>query len=316
MQRFLNGSSIAASLVMCGALACSAGAGAPPSPRGNAGNGGTAMTGGVSNAGGSAGSGGSVTSGGNGGTSGGGMSGGGGTGNGGDAGAGGSAGSSGSGGGTTGPGPCPADAIFCTGFEEAGLPLETTYQPAYKAADWANHMAIQSSVVNSGAQALEVKNTGEYWSMLTVALPTPTFWVRLYLRSSEDWGQDGHNSFFMAMTGDGAENGGDNMEVSEQFCQPVLNLHDSIATSVGGTQLCGTGTGPLAKETWRCVEAFFDGAAGTYQVFADNQPVIDKTGWNQLAFATFSFGYVNFHGPQRAMWYDDIAVAPSRIGCP
>ena len=32
---------------------------------------------------------------------------------------------------------------------------------------------------------------------------------------------------------------------------------------------------------------------------------------------TFKFGFEGFHGPPRQMWYDDVAVAPTRIGgCP
>jgi hypothetical protein len=304
--------------------ACSAGAGAPSSSGrgGGAGNGaGGSQAGSASSSGGVAGtsvSGGSAGSDvpGAGGTTGG-TTGGGGNGAGAEAGtsAGGSDGVAGSGGGGS-VGACPSNAIFCTGFEESGIPAGMSYQPAYKAADWSNHMAIQSSVTNSGSSALEVKNTGEYWAMLSLPVATSTFWVRVYMRSSEDWGQEGHNSFLMAMTGNGDFNGGDNVEVSEQFCQPVFNLHDDVVVSTGGTPACGTGVGPLAKNTWRCVEALFDGAAGTYQVYADNQLILDKTGWNQLAFATFSIGYVNFHGPQRTMWYDDLAVAPARVGCP
>jgi hypothetical protein len=32
------------------------------------------------------------------------------------------------------------------------------------------------------------------------------------------------------------------------------------------------------------------------------------------AIKIFKFGFQNFHGPNRVMWYDDVAVAPTRIG--
>jgi hypothetical protein len=226
-----------------------------------------------------------------------------------------STGGSGTGGAST-PGACPADAWFCTGFEQAGLPAGATYQPAYKATEWMTHMAIQSSVVSSGSQALEVINTGEYWAMLSVPVSSPTFWSRLYVRSDQDMGQTEHNAFFMAMTGNGDQNGGDNVEIAEQYCQVVLNLHDNVVTTIGGMQACGTGIPPLAKDTWHCMEAYFDGPNGNVQVYADGKQIIDKSNWTQLSFQTFSFGYVNYHGPQRTMYYDDVAVGPTRIGCP
>jgi hypothetical protein len=45
-------------------------------------------------------------------------------------------------------------------------------------------------------------------------------------------------------------------------------------------------------------------------------PVMDKSGWTKLPHLTFVFGFVEFHGPSRTMWYDDVAVGPARLGCP
>ncbi len=222
-------------------------------------------------------------------------------------------------GGTTEPGACPTDAWFCTGFEDATLPpAGASYQPAYKvqSGEWSTHMALQTAVVGSKTQALEVKQTNEFWAMLAVPVQAPTFWARLYVRSTEDLGQTDHNAFFMAMTGDGDQNGGDNVEIAEQYCQVVLNLHDDVVTSIGGTPACGTGHAPLAKDTWHCMEAYFDGPNGAVQVYSDNEKIIDKAGLTTLDFKTFSFGFVKFHGPDRTMYYDDVAVGPTRIGCP
>jgi hypothetical protein len=151
--------------------------------------------------------------------------------------------------------------------------------------------------------------------MLSVPAPAASFWVRLYLRSSVDIGQSEHNSYYQAMTGDGEPNAGDNVEVSEQYCQVVLNLHDDVVVSTGGTAACGSGVPPLAKDTWHCMETFFDGTNGGVQVYADGAKIIDKSGWTKLSFKTFSFGYLGFHGPARTVWVDDVAVATTRVGC-
>lgn len=84
-----------------------------------------------------------------------------------------------------------------------------------------------------------------------------------------------------------------------------------------------TSSGELAAEmasevSAACLEAKFDGAAGDVQVFADNTQIIDATAWPpaKAAFNTFEFGFATYHGPGRNIWYDDVVVAPTRVGCP
>lgn len=213
-------------------------------------------------------------------------------------------------------GACPPSATFCSDFEAAGLPAGATYRPSYQAADALNNMEIDASTFHAGAHSLHVKpgGGGYDWRMLSVPAPGPKFWARLYVRSSVEIGQAEHNAFFQAMTGDGDPNAGDNVEVAEQFCQILLNLHDALVLQEGATSMCGSGT-KLPANTWHCMEAYFDGTKGDVQVYANGTKIIDKTGWDKLDFKTFSFGYLGFHGPARSMWYDDVAVAPERIGC-
>ncbi|XYH94119.1 hypothetical protein ACMHYB_40660 [Sorangium sp. So ce1128] len=178
-------------------------------------------------------------------------------------------------------------------------------------------MEIDASIFHGGAHSLHVKpgGSGYDWRMLSVPAPGPKFWARLYVRSSVDIGQAEHNAYFQAMTGNGDPNEGHNVEVAEQYCQIVLNLHDVVVLSEGGETRCGSGGTLLPKDQWHCMEAYFDGTQGDVQVYANGTKIIDKAGWDKLDFKTFSFGYLGFHGPARSMWYDDVAVAPERIGC-
>ncbi|WP_437522290.1 hypothetical protein WME79_31155 [Sorangium sp. So ce726] len=178
-------------------------------------------------------------------------------------------------------------------------------------------MAIDTSVFHAGSRALRVNpgGSGYDWRMLSVPAPGSKFWVRLYVRSSVDIGQAEHNAYFQAMTGSGEPNEGHNVEVAEQYCQIVLNLHDAVVLSTGGATQCGSGGVKLPKDQWHCMEAYFDGTKGDVQVYAGGTKIIDKTGWDKLDYKSFSFGYLGFHGPARTMWYDDVAVAPERIGC-
>jgi hypothetical protein len=66
------------------------------------------------------------------------------------------------------------------------------------------------------------------------------------------------------------------------------------------------------------MEAKFDGATGDVQVFANKALIIDATAWApaKAAFNTFEFGFANYHDPGGTIWYDDVVVAPARVGCP
>jgi hypothetical protein len=239
---------------------------------------------------------------------------------------GGSAGATGSGGssaGATGSGACPANATFCSGFEDSGLPSGAKYEPDYQKADWAMYMAIDTTQKHAGKSSLLVKAaTGSGYSprLLSVAVPGSTFWVRAYMRSDVDIGQAEHNAFMEAMVSkSGASDPGDpnldSMEIAEQYCQVVLNHSDEVVTSNNSGMACGTTGALLPKDTWHCVEAFFDGPNGAVQVYANGAKIIDKSGWTKLSYGAFSFGFEQFHGPSRNMWYDDVAVAAARIGC-
>jgi hypothetical protein len=227
------------------------------------------------------------------------------------------------GGGGAAPGPCPADATFCSGFEDAGLPAGSKYEPDYQAANWMMFLALDTTVVRTGAQSLLAKapsSDGYDYRTLSVPAPGPVFWARLYMRSDVDFGQLGHNSFFSAVIGDGNPNN-DQMEVSEQDCQVLLNHKDTLSFS-GDAQSASCGACPcphggtvLAHDTWHCVEAFFDGTNGVVKVYANGQMIIDEEAAPKIAYARVNFGYEQFHGPARRIWYDDVVVAAGRIGC-
>jgi hypothetical protein len=152
-----------------------------------------------------------------------------------------------------------------------------------------------------------------HYRMLGVTVPQ-TFWVRLHIKSDQAIGQDGHNAFFIAMTDPNYHNSTHSVEVSEQFNCIILNDHDALFPT-GNT--CGTNTA-LSANAWHCMEAMFDGSTGNVQVYADGTQIINATGWAnaKAPFNTFEFGYANYHDPAASVWYDDVAIGPTRLGCP
>ncbi|MEO7034188.1 MAG: hypothetical protein ABI548_09875, partial [Polyangiaceae bacterium] len=180
-------------------------------------------------------------------------------------------------------------------------------------ATFATLMALDTMSPYDGKQSLKVTSPGSFhFRMLGVPVP-PSFWVRLYIKSDQDIGQPDHNAFFQAMTDANYHNSATSVEVSEQFSCVLLNQHDALFPT-GNT--CTVNTA-LAKDKWHCMEAQFDGASGTVQIFADNTEIINAANWAsaKTTFTMFEFGYGNDNTPGATVWYDDVAIATSRVGC-
>jgi hypothetical protein len=312
--------------------------GSPSGTGGSSSTGGTTGTGGSSSSGGTGGSatgtGGQVT--GTGGSSTGG-SGGSSTGTGGSS-AGGHAGSSagghagststgtgGAGGDSTtgggGSGACPSNATFCSGFEEAsGPPANSTVGTAtlevYNGM-FTDVMKLDTSVVHAGKQSLKVlSGAGSAYRMLSVPIPGPTFWVRMYMQSDKTFGDMTavHNAWFQAMTSPDPNSAGQ-IQVAEQYCQVLLNVSDKLFPD--GLSTCSTNGPTISANTWHCVEGYFDGTTGTVQVYSDGTKLVDAQNWSNAkeTYGAFEFGFHLYSGPDRNVWYDDVVVAPTRVGC-
>ena len=303
-------------------------------PGGNGGTGGNSVGAGGNSTGGSAGAGTAGSSGGNVGTGGnatGGSAGTGGAGTGG-AGAGGKGGGGAGTGGATGSGgtgggasacTCPANATFCSDFETNALPTGAVYKVNAAPGDWSRDFQVDGSQHKCGSSSLRVKQTSEAGSsgsayrMLAVPASTGAFWVRFYVRSAIDMGGD-HNAFAKA-----SESDDPNSSVNIEFAEDVgiaFNTNDSVVWPTGYGRLTSGGTNPyvLTSNTWRCVEISYDSANRVQQLYVDGAQLINATNYPATVSSPikiFKFGFQNFHGPDRTMWYDSVAVAPTRIGC-
>ncbi len=207
--------------------------------------------------------------------------------------------------------PCPAGATFCSGFESDLLPEGVIYQ-SQPAVD----LEFDTTVRRGGARSLRVVSAGGFnIRQVVVPIPGQSFWVRLFVQTSDVFGDNNHDSLFVASTAstsqdNNAENG---PEFSEQGNQIVLNANDSLFSAAGPGFPQGTGP-QLSPNTWHCEEAFYDGATGDTQIFSDGVQLIDAAGFTPLTYQTFRFGYIGFN-TVRTVWFDDVVVAPDRIGC-
>ncbi len=260
----------------------------------------------------------------------GGQASGGSTGSGGVTGGGGSSGN-GAGGATAGAGGsggfalnCPAGAFFCSGFEDAALPATAMYLSSNDNNDPTKGLVFDKTNPHSGMQSLKFLPLTAY-AQREVSVPAAqTFWFRAYLRTDVDIGGAAgsmHNVFFEAMWTSGQQDKG--VEITEEDCELGANINDSRYGSNGTTNQPGCPTMPplgttLTAGTWHCIEGSFDGTQGNFQIFADGTQVLTQTGIAaaKQTFSALRFGYREYHPHDRTVWYDDLVVAPQRVGCP
>jgi hypothetical protein len=217
--------------------------------------------------------------------------------------------------------PCPADATFCSGFEEDELPPGAVFKlNGDPATPWTTYFEVDSTVRNSGNSSWRVKSFSEAsgaYKMLAVPSGGPAFWVRMYMRSDVDLGAMDHNPFALAS---GSDEPNDSSSV--EFAEDVgisFNSQDNVRWPEGFGRLESGGTNPmtLLSETWHCIELSFDGRSRVQLLYVDGVEQINATDYPsaEMNFSVFKFGYNALHSTERQIWYDDMAVGPTRIGC-
>lgn len=237
-----------------------------------------------------------------------------------------SAGSGGAAGGSTGGGgvPCPADATFCSGFEENKLPTGAVYKFNAAPGEWTRDFEVDTTLFKSGKSSLRVKagsgDTGASgaYQMLAVPAPMGTFWVRLYIQQTElDIGESDHNVFGGASSSDEPNSAG-----TIEFAEDVgvaFNTSDDVRWPAGFGRINGTPMPfKLPKGMWHCIEINYDSATRAQKLYVNGMLQIDATDYPKTVAAPvkiFKFGFNKLHGPARKVWFDDVAVGPTRAGC-
>jgi hypothetical protein len=241
----------------------------------------------------------------------------------------GSAGAGGAGGGAAGSAggggvACPADATFCSGFEDAALPTGAVYKFNAAPGDWSRDFEVDTTVFHGGKSSLRVKAgsadagaSGAY-QMLAVPAPMATFWVRLYIQQTElDIGGLDHNVF-----GGAADTDEPNASAMIELAEDVglaFNTSDALRWPTGFGRINGNPMPfTLPKGMWHCIELNYDSAKREQKMFVNGTQQIDATDYPASVanpVKVFKFGFNKLHGPARKVWFDDVAVGPTRAGC-
>jgi hypothetical protein len=203
---------------------------------------------------------------------------------------------------------CPTGATFCSGFEGSSFPSGTQFHSVGPSSPDPYQFDTAQFFRGTQSLALPMGSEGFHYRALAVPIPSENFWVRLYVRVSTVFGDNGHDSLFGASTGviSADLNNETLVEFSEQFNTVLLNTKDQLFQPAEAST--------LSANTWHCIEAHYDGASGDVQVFADGEEVIHATGYARQSFKTFRLGLMQYH-EARAAWFDDVVVAPMRVNC-
>ena len=217
-------------------------------------------------------------------------------------------------GGSAASSPCGSGSIFCSDFEAETLPTGLLFYPEYLRPTQ-SFITLDATVTHGGKRALKVTGS-DYSQMLGVAVPSK-FWGRVYLRSDTDI-QQGHNTYVAAGTGSGDPNDGTYIRIGEHQCQLELNRNtdDKELLSNGGQYLCQGGV-KLLKDTWYCLEFYYDGPGQETRVLVDGTEVsaLHTSDWGSYDYKIFKLGFEKYHGAAKTIWYDDLALATEQLHC-
>ena len=193
-----------------------------------------------------------------------------------------------------------------------------------------------SKGANGSARSLKTVGTSTQ-SFIAVEVPAQAFYTRAYMnfeKKTQDMG--GHGWFIVA-----ADNvsQGDQTQIrfgaSSNHGHPELdmNVYSAVCggektqfsdgASDGGAGWNGSTTEPVNLDagTWYCVEIYFDGAGNESQLWVDGTELTGLnvtedsmcSGWSPT-YTHIKFG-AGANGNIGSIWYDDVAVSTTRIGC-
>ena len=242
-------------------------------------------------------------------------------------GSGGVGGSSGGGGGST-SGPCSAmGLLFCDDFEGQTVGAPPSGFVLESGGGAPGPITVTADSAQSGTQSVFVDGN-TFSSHFTVKgapvfpLPANRMYVRVFIRVGSAF-ESGHSTFFEA----GPDDTLNNTEIRVGFHVQQLEVNrmpgDAEQLSNGGDYNDPLSGIKFVPETWHCLEVLFDGDSDELRVwFEDNEvPELHVTDWKQDAgawsptYEAVRFGYEKYSGPSMQVWYDDVAIGTSRIGC-
>jgi hypothetical protein len=229
------------------------------------------------------------------------------------------------------------DYPLCEDFEDAaagGPPNAARWQIVSPNCSGTGTIAVDDTLAHTGSKSLRVDGKGNYCNHVfavhtaAVGMLGNAFYGRFFVRPGAAQG-DGHTTF-MTMH-DSVEN--KDLRMGGQSKILMWNRESDDAT-LPSLSPAGIGMSvALPANEWRCVEFHVDGSAGTIQTWVDGAEVAglvvdgtptadvdqawinQKPGWKPN-LTDFKIGWEDYAGQNMTLWFDDVALGATRIGCP
>lgn len=225
---------------------------------------------------------------------------------------------------------------LCEGFEDApvgGVPASPRWARVSPNCSGSGRLAVDGAVAHSGSRSLRVDGGGGYCDHVFLANESvitglgPVVYGRVWVRFSDAFG-DGHVTF---LTMRDAADGSRDLRMGGQSRIFMWNRESDDATL---PELSPVGISRSARSTmmrWHCVEFRVDQGMGALQTWLDGSAVegltldatptpdvdarwLSRASWRPRLI-DLKLGWESYAGQTMTVWFDDVALGASRIGC-
>jgi len=224
-------------------------------------------------------------------------------------------------------------ASICDGFEglSAGAP-SGPWSVQNPNCSGSGSATVDTSTAHSGSKSLKVTGVAGYCNHVFVqsstALSGNVWYARFYVRHTTALPTSHVTFLAMKDTADG----GKDLRMGGQNARLQWNRESDDATLPAQSPVGESMSLALPTNTWTCVEFMVNGGNGQMQTWLggtdvpglhedmvatqdiDGQWVSSRPGWRP-ALSNFRIGWEAYGEGSDTLWYDDVAVGSSRIGC-
>ncbi|KAJ3114679.1 hypothetical protein HK100_001580 [Physocladia obscura] len=221
-----------------------------------------------------------------------------------------------------------AQYVFSDGFEN-GL---SNWTPATLTCTGTGTAGIDSTFAHTGSNSLKVVGGPNYCDHafeLTTAVTSaaPLIYIRFYIFHTTAFPT--LHTTFVAMTD--ANDGGNDLRLGAQNGNLAWNRQSDDATCPSQSPVGIAASVTIPNNTWTCLEFKVDETNGYLAAWLNDNPIAGLTAQNrtpdidQAWYASkptwkpliqnLKLGWEAYSGEADTLWYDDVVIATSKIGC-
>jgi Cip1-like, core domain/Cellulose binding domain len=231
-------------------------------------------------------------------------------------------------------GSCPAGAVFCDGFENQATAVPSgRWSSTAPNCSGTGAAAIDSSVAHTGAKSVKITGAAGYCNhafaddVTDMPSAAPDWYVRFWIMHTTPL-PSGHVTF-LAMND--SANGNTDLRLGGQNGALVWNRQSDDATLPDQSPAGVAASVVLPVGAWECVEFEINGSNGQISTWFNGASVpgltedgvatpdvddqwLSSPGWRPR-LTDLKLGWESYSAGSDTLWFDDVALATTRIGC-